>query len=144
MTVLEKRPGLLPELFTGFFDDDRFLNFDFRNKWPARVPAANVFEKEDSFIIHLAAPGMKKEDFHIDMEDRTLWIKVKVENEIYENEDLYTRMEFNYREFNRSFIVPENVNNELIKAKYEDGILKLLLPKLELEKRLPKQEITIM
>lgn len=144
MTVLERKPGMLPEMFTSFFDDDRFLNFDFRNKWPAKVPAANVFEKEESFIIHLAAPGMTKEDFQIDIEDRTLWIHAKVENDVYEKEEAYSRMEFNFMEFKRSFVIPENVNPELIKAKYEKGILKILLPKLEVEKRLPKKEIKIM
>lgn len=144
MTVLERRPGLLPELFTGFLDDDRFMNFDFKSKWPSRVPAANVFERQESYIIHLAAPGMKKEDFHIDMEDRNLWIRVKVENEVYEKDDVYSRMEFNFSEFNRSFVIPENVKTELIKAKYEDGILKILLPKMDIEPKMPKKEITIM
>lgn len=144
MTLLEKTPALLPDVFSGFFDDDRFLNLDFRRNWPAKVPAANVFEHDDDFVIHLAAPGMNKKDFKIALENRTLWISAETEMDKTEEMIDYTRREFNYNAFKRSFAIPENVNIEKIAAKYEDGVMKIRLPKLEVVKKLPRKEIKIM
>jgi HSP20 family protein len=143
MTLLEKTPSLMPDVFSGFFDDDRFLNFDFRTTWPSKVPAANVFEHDDDFVIHLAAPGMKKSDFKITMENRTLWISAEREEDVMEEMQDYTRREFNYASFKRSFAIPENVNPDKIGAKYVDGVLMIRLPKLEVVKKLPRKEIKI-
>ncbi len=144
MTLLEKTPALLPDVFSGFFDDDRFLNLDFRKNWPAKVPAANVFEHDDDFVIHVAAPGMKKKDFKIALENRTLWISAETEMDETEEMQEYTRREFNYNAFKRSFAIPENVDAAKIAAKYEDGVMKIRLPKLEVVKKLPRKEIKIM
>ena len=143
MALLEKTPGLLPDVFSGFFDDDRFLNFDFRNTWPTKVPAANVFEHDDDFVIHLAAPGMKKADFDISLDNKILWIKAEQKEEEKIEEDNYTRREFNYATFRRSFNIPDNVDVDNIIAKYEDGVLKLTLPKMEITKRKERKAIEI-
>lgn len=144
MTLLEKTPSLLPDVFSGFFDDDRFLNMDFRKNWPGKVPAANVFEHEDDFVIHLAAPGLKKDDFKLVIENRTLWISAELEVETTKELPDFTRREFNYSAFKRSFALPENVNIEKIKAKYEDGLMKIMIPKLEVAKKLPRKEIKVL
>ena len=144
MTLLEKTPSLLPDVFSGFFDDDRFLNMDVRKNWAAKVPAANVFEHDDDFVIDLAAPGMKKDDFKLIIENRTLWISAEVEAEKQEEMPDYTRREFNYSAFKRSFALPENVNVEKIKAKYENGLMKIIIPKLEVAKKLPRKEIKVL
>lgn len=143
MALLEKTPSLLPDVFSGFFDDDRFLNFDFRNAWPSKIPAANVFEHEDDYVIHLAVPGMKKADFDISLDNKILWIKAERREEEKTEDENYTRREFNYSTFRRSFNIPDNINVEKILAKYEDGVLKLTLPKMEITKRKERKAIEI-
>jgi HSP20 family protein len=138
-----KSPGLLssmPALFSNFFDDDWF-NGD--NRWLARVPAANVQEQEDAFRIELAAPGMQKGDFRINVENGTLTVSSEEKNETKEEEDNYTRQEFSYRSFKRSFVLPDSVKADDIQAKYEDGVLKLTLPKKDEAKQAPRKEIAI-
>ena len=143
MTQLVKSPRLLsnmPSLFSNFFDDDWF-NTD--NRWLARVPAANIQEKEDEFRIELAVPGMHKEDFQVSVDNGMLAISSEQQEENKEEEDEYTRQEFSYRSFRRSFALPDTVKSDDIQAKYEDGVLKLTLPKKEEAKQAPRKEIAI-
>src|SRR5690554_308910 len=106
------------------------------------VPAVNISENLINFGVELAAPGLKKEDFSIEIDEETLTISVKQasENEEKEenNDSRYQRREFNYREFKRSFKMPENIKSEDVKATYADGILKITLPKKEEEKALKR------
>lgn len=95
------------------------------------VPATNILEKENEFHIELAAPGMKKEDFKINLENNVLTISSEQKSETKEENENYTRKEFHYGSFCRSFTLPKNVETEKIKASYEDGILKVDLPKKE-------------
>lgn len=142
MSLLTKS-SFLPRtssLFNDLFDEDR-LNFDWEKGW-GKVPSANVIEKNSLFQIELAAPGMKKTDFHIDIDNGQLTISSEKEEEKEEKEENYTRKEFNYSSFSRSFLLPESINTEKIKAKYQDGILKLDLPKRE-EAKLKKKEIAV-
>lgn len=150
MTQLVKGSRLFPEtpsLLSGFFDDDSFFNSGFpgiRNGWSDKIPAANVKENENEFIIDLAAPGMKKSDFNIDIENGTLCISSEKKEESEEKADDYTRKEFSYSSFSRSFSLPDSVNEDKIKARYEDGILILSLPKKEEAKKLStKKEIKV-
>lgn len=145
MTQLAKRGNLLgmPSLFNGFFDDDRWFNPDVWNGWKSSVPAANVSETEDEFHIDLAAPGMDKKDFHVNFENGVLYIKSEKEDELKKEEDGYTRQEFSYSSFSRSFLLPDGVNEEMIHASYKDGILSLSLPKKEEAKKVLKKEIAI-
>ena len=144
MTLLEKTPNLLPDVFSGFFDDDRFMNFDFRRTWPTKIPAANVFEHDGDYKIELAVPGMRKKDFNVTLDNRVLTISAEHEEKEMEDTDSFTRREFNYSSFRRSFNIPENVDLEHVVAKYEAGVLNLTLPKLEMAKKLPQKEIQIM
>jgi len=143
MTQLMKPSGLLgniPSLLSDFFDDDRF---SFDTRWLARVPAANVKEKDDAFYIDLAVPSMQKEDFQVNVENHTLVISSEKKEESKEEKDEYTRQEFSYRSFRRSFALPESVKADDIQAKYEDGVLKLIIPKKEEAKQAPRKEISI-
>ena len=143
MTLLEKQPKMLPDIFSGFFDDDRFLNFDFRTTWPTNVPAAHVFEHEKDFMIHLAVPGMTKDDFQIAIDNNNLVITGEIEKESEQKDEEFTRREYNFSSFKRTFLLPDHVNPDMVEAKYEAGILKMLIPKNDSLKRDPKREIKI-
>lgn len=141
MTTLEK-PTLMPHVpsfFNDFFDDDTFLN----KSWFNKMPAANVVESKDSFIVELAVPGMNKKDFHVDLENNILTIFCEKKEEFKENDAHYTRREFSYNTFNRTFTLPEYVDMKHIEAKYTDGILKVMLPKKEEARNMIRKEITI-
>lgn len=129
---------------TDFFDNDRFFDSDWMKPLAVpTLPAVNILEEEKEFLIELAAPGMNKKDFHINVENGILTISVEKEIEKEEEKKNYTRKEYNFSQFTRSFSLPENVSDEKIKALYEDGILKLQVAKKEPTKVLPKKEITV-
>lgn len=115
-----------------FFSDTE----DFLKRWdfnPANdVPAVNVKEEDKFFLIEVAAPGMKKEDFKIELDNGVLMITAKAEESKEEKENGYVRREFSYRDFQRSFWMPETVNANDITATYEQGLLKLSIPKVNL------------
>ena len=113
---------------TDFFDNERF----FDSEWLRRtqvVPAVNVNEREKEFEIQMAAPGMKKSDFKISAEENILTISSEREEKTEERDKEYMRREFNYTSFMRSFNLPENCQEDKIAAHYEDGILKVIIPK---------------
>lgn len=119
-------------LLSDFFDTDRFFNdrffrdFNSEKEW---IPAVNVAENDKDFSIELSAPGFKKSDFNINVENGILNISAETKKETEEKEKNYTRQEFRYDAFSRSFTLPDNASDEKIEAKYEDGILKLSLAK---------------
>ena len=116
--------NVFPSLMNEFFNDDFGMNlFNRRHS----VPSVNSVENNDSFEIDLAVPGMKKDDFTIELNDKILVISSNnSDNDQNENIRLY---EFNYSSFQRSFRVPESVELDKIKANYKNGILKIKLPK---------------
>jgi HSP20 family protein len=91
------------------------------------IPPVNIIENEDGYILSLAVPGMKKEDLKISLEGSILCISSQKE----EIEERFTRKEFNFYSFSRSFTLPEDVKPEYIEAKYEDGLLRIVLPRKE-------------
>jgi HSP20 family protein len=104
------------------------------------VPAVNINETEKEYKVSLAVPGMKKDDFKIAIEGNMLTISSEKETNKEDTEGKFTRKEYNYSSFSRSFTIPEGVNEEKIEAKYEDGVLKLVLPrKMEAKKAAFKQ-----
>ena len=132
-----------------FSDVDRFFDKDFflmpmhvGRQLQGSVPAVNIKDKEKEYLIEVAAPGMKKEDFNIDMEEGMLTISSQKEEEKTEDKENYKRREYNYSSFSRSFNLPENVQPEDIKARYEDGVLKLTVPKKQ-EQAKAKKKINI-
>ena len=119
---------------TPVFNDDA-------KAWTA-TPSVNVAENDAAFRLEVAAPGLAKEDFKVNIEDNTLTISAenKVEKETKEGEK-FLRREFGYSTFKRSFTLPETVDIANIKATYEHGVLHLVLPKIEVKKALKTVEI---
>ncbi len=134
MTDIMKKNRLqsdIPSLVSGFFDDTSFWNIPGANDWKTRIPAANIKDTEDEFVVDLAVPGMKKNDFHINIEDGSLTISAEIKSNKTEEATHFTRREFNYCSFSRSFVLPGIINEEDILARYEDGVLTITLPKRE-------------
>lgn len=94
-----------------------------------QIPAVNIKETETEYVVELAAPGLKKEDFKINLEKDILTISSEKENEEKTEEDGYKRREFSYSSFKRSFTLPELASKEEIAANYENGILLISIPK---------------
>ena len=145
MSVLRKweAPTISTRL-SDLFDFDRFLD----DSWLggiqyARVPATNIVETDEAFQIEMAAPGLSKKDFHIDVKDGVLEVSVEKEAEQKEEKKSYRRREYSYYRFNRSFTLPSTVNAENIKAKYDDGILRLTVPKKAEAKKQAAKEISV-
>lgn len=130
MTLMKKSdwPSLFNNsLLSDFFDNDRFFDSDWLRK--QSVPSVNVKETDKFFEVEMAAPGLTKKDFNVTAENGVLTISSEKKEEKEEKEKDYTRKEFSFRSFSRSFALPEKVNEEDIKANYEDGILKLHIAK---------------
>jgi HSP20 family protein len=106
-------------------------------------PAANIIETPDSFELDIAAPGLKKDDFKINLENNIMTISAEFEDQKREEGKNYSRKEFYYGSFSRAFTLPKTIDLDKIKADYENGILKISLPKKEESKVEIKKEIKI-
>ncbi|GAB4327304.1 MAG: Hsp20/alpha crystallin family protein [Bacteroidales bacterium] len=134
-------PSLIDNLFSRDLMDWSNLNFSATN---TTLPAVNIRETKDDFLIEVAAPGMDKKDFKINLENDQLVISSERKEENEEKDDNYTRREFSYQSFTRTFSLPENlVDADKISAKYVDGILKIQVPKKEEAKPKPARTIKI-
>ena len=122
--------------------DTMFPTKSFNNVAYNNIPAVNVKENEGNFQIEVAAPGLKKEHFKISLHENRLTISTKQEESQGEKTEQYTRQEFNYTSFQRTFTLPKNVDGEKIEASYTDGILQIGLPKKE-EFKPAVKEITV-
>ena len=107
------------------------------------LPKVNIKETADAFMVEMAVPGLKKSDFHLDLDNQVLSISTETKDENEHQEENYTRREFGYSAFKRTFNLPESVNDEKINANYKDGILSILLPKKEEAKQKPVRSIKI-
>jgi HSP20 family protein len=127
-TALTKVPERMPSVFDDFFKP---WNEWFDNTWSRsmNIPAVNITEEKDQYLVSLAAPGLKKEDFKIDVDGNMLTISSEKEESTEEKKKKFTRKEYSYSSFSRSFTLPEEVNSEQIGAKYDDGVLKINLPR---------------
>ncbi len=122
--------------------DSLFSEATAKNKMVDKSPNVNVSETKDSYIIELAAPGLKKEDFQINLKKDTLSVWAEVKGEQSENIKDYTRKEFNYSSFARSFNLPESADGEKITAEYKDGILNINISKKD-DAKLQRKEIVV-
>ena len=115
----------LPEVFNDFF---------YNNNMPkanATAPAINVLENENEYTVELAAPGLRKEDFDISINnDGDLVIKMEKKNEVKDEKAHYLRREFAYCKHEQTLILPDDVNKDEVGAKMNDGVLNITLPKL--------------
>lgn len=107
------------------------------------LPMVNIKETADAYFVEMAVPGLKKSDFHIDLDNQILSISTEIEEERENTEANYTRREFGYASFKRSFTLPETVDDGKIKARYDEGILSIQLPKKEEAKQKPTRSIKI-
>jgi HSP20 family protein len=135
-----------PVLFEDFFKpwNEWFDNSGLSMGRMITVPAVNINEDDIEFVVSLAAPGMNKNDFKIDLDGNILSISSEKEENKEEKEKKFTRKEYSYTSFNRSFTLPAEVNKEKIEARYEDGVLRLILPKNEeAKKKIMSKQITV-
>lgn len=128
-TLVRSFAPTFPSVLQGFFNDFERVAPTHQNSFPA----VNVLESENDFKIELAAPGLKKEDFKVNVHENVLTISAEQKTESEENKDngKYTRKEFNYSSFKRSFTLPKTVDGDKIVASYNEGVLGLSLPKKE-------------
>jgi HSP20 family protein len=145
MTLVKTKPNgsVIPKLVSDFFDTDLFSVpklFDFNG---LKVPAANVSENNAAYTIELAAPGFDKNDLKVEVDSNVLTISASREKEKKDEKENYRRREFAFESFTRSFNLPENGLPEKVSANYENGILKISLPKKEVTLPKSKKEIKI-
>ena len=122
-------PASFRRLMDNFWNADRFFGDDFGNF----MPAVNIKDNDKTYEIEVAAPGMQKEDFDVKVDNGVLRISAEREEKKEEKEENYTRREFSYNTFSRSFVLPENVDADNVAAKYSDGILHLTMKKKKVE-----------
>jgi HSP20 family protein len=142
--ALAKLSERMPSVFDDFFKpwNEWFDNGNFLGR-SMNIPAVNITEHTNEYQVSLAVPGMKKDDFKIDVDGNMLTISSEKEETKEEKEKKFTRKEYNYSSFSRSFTLPEEINKEKIEAKYEDGVLKLLLPRKEEAKKTSAKHIAV-
>lgn len=127
-TIVKRNPDLFGGLMESFWNDSNWFRPELNSKFSN--PSVNIKNNEEEFEIELAVPGLKKEDFNIEVEENILKLSVNKSAENLEEKENYTRKEFSYFNFQRNFALPKNVvDTENVQATYVDGILKVLLPK---------------
>lgn len=142
--VRSKDENFAPTLFSDIFDGSKFFGQNWLNReFTSSFPAVNIKESNKEYSLEFAAPGFKKEDFKVSVDNDILNISAETRSEKNEDSKKFTRKEFSFNSFSRSFSLPENVNTDGIDAKYENGILNLSIPKKEESKNFPKKEIKI-
>jgi HSP20 family protein len=107
------------------------------------MPPANISENDKEYRVDISAPGLKKEDFKVEVDNGDLIISNERSNEEKEEKENYWRREFSYSGFTRRFPMPENVKEEGIDAKYHNGMLQIIIPKKEMTTRKSKKEIEV-
>ena len=149
MSIIKRNNGFstdMPALFNDFFSRDLW-NWGLSNNSTTNttIPATNIREDNDNFYVEVAAPGMTKDDFKVELDGTILTIRSEKENRQEQKEgEKYSRKEFSYQSFQRIFELPVHVvDAEHIEAKYENGLLHLVIPKKEEAKPRPPRMIRI-
>ncbi len=133
-----ERPSLADEFFgrdllSSFFDFETGIS----------VPAVNIVEGKDEYRIEVAAPGLSKKDFQLDLQNNVLVISSEKKMEEEKREEKYMRREFSYSSFRRTFSLPQGADVEKINASHKDGVLAITIPKREESKEKPARNIKI-
>lgn len=132
LTKTNNQRSLMRPWLRDFFDVENFFDGNSLLRPMTRsVPAVNVSENDKNFVVEVAAPGFRKEDFKVSVEEDTLTISAETKSEAKDENKEYSRREYNYSSFTRSFSLPENAQADNIGASYTDGVLKLSIPKNE-------------
>lgn len=151
MSLVVKKRATLPSLVSDLFETGRYFPsvfdidsslFDF-DRGSMIVPDANIEENEKDYRIDIAAPGLERKDFKVEVDNGVLIVSAEKEEEKKEKRKNYRRREFSYSSFSRSFILPDNSLADKIDAKYENGILHIMLPKKEMTISKPAKQIKI-
>ena len=138
MRPMIRRNAWLPTVFNDFFDND------FMPRANATAPAINVIETQDDYTVELAAPGLKKEDFNVNInEEGNLVVKMEKKIEQEDKKDHYLRREFNYTKFEQTLLLPDDVEKAKSAARVEHGVLTVTLPKTEQARTKVERQIEI-
>ncbi|QKJ32914.1 Hsp20/alpha crystallin family protein [Mucilaginibacter mali] len=141
MTLVKFNNNRNNTLLPGFNDvfESIFSDTFFNDRMITRVPAVNISESENSYHVELAAPGLKKEDFKLNLERNQLTISVEQQSEQNDSQKNYNKREFSYSSFVRSFTLPDSADHSQIDASYTDGILCIDIAKREEAKAVRRQ-----
>ena len=138
MSLVRRNNLIFPSLMNDFFKPDWFGGME---RFESTLPAVNIKEDETGFELEFAIPGQKKDDFNVEIDDHVMTVSMETRTEDETKEENFTRREFSYESFKRSFTLPETVDEDKIEASYKEGILKFRLPKKD--EALPKPKRTI-
>lgn len=143
MTLLRRTNNGYPA-FSNLLEDI-FSTVDTGNSFRSEntLPAVNIAEDNEGFKIEFAAPGLSKNEFQINLDNNVLTVSSEKETKKSESQENYTRREFNFASFQRSFTLPDSANGDKIKAEYHEGVLTIEIPKREEAKIKPVREIEI-
>jgi HSP20 family protein len=143
MLPVFSRRSAIPSLVDDFFGKDMLSNIFDDYQTGISVPAVNIIEENDDFKIEVAAPGLEKKDFTIDVKNNVLFITSERNQEDEKRNGKYMRREFSYSSFKRSFSLPQSVDVDKISATHKDGVLTISIPKREEAKEKPPRQIKI-
>jgi HSP20 family protein len=134
----------IPQVFNRFFDTefDSWLTKNY-SETNTTLPAVNIKETDNAYLLDFAAPGYKKDDFIIEINNDVLTVSSEKKIENVEEDENFTKKEFSYESFTRSFNLPELVEGDKIKATYKNGILEIKIPKKEEAKPKPVKQIKV-
>ncbi|MCF4101320.1 Hsp20/alpha crystallin family protein [Gillisia sp. M10.2A] len=144
-TIIRNDANWLPSIFDDMFKTDWLGGTTNVNSIGTSIPAVNIHESDDNFLVAVAAPGKTKEDFNIELDNDILTISSEIKDELETKEasGKFTRKEFSYSNFKRAFSLPDTVNSQNISATYINGVLEITLPKREEAKVQAKRQIEI-
>jgi len=142
LPILKKDRNYFPSIVDEFFGRD-FLPNLFEFQTGINMPSVNIIEGKEDFRIEVAAPGLDKNDFNINLENNVLTISSEKEDKKEEKEERYMRREFSYTSFTRSFSLPNSVEADKIVANHSNGVLSITIPKREEAKVKPAKQIQI-
>ncbi len=133
--------AIFPSFINDLFDEEFWVNNENMSRG-ITMPSVNIKEGKNDYHIEIAAPGLQKKDFSVDIDGDTLTVSAEKSQKDEEEGKKYTRREFSYTKFSRSFACPDWLDKEKIEAKYDDGILDIKIPKQK-EQEKPKKKINI-
>ena len=140
MSLVKRNSLILPSLMNDIFNPDWFGGIENTNR---NLPAVNIKERDNAFVLEFSVPGFKKDDFNIELDNDVLTISSEVKASDETKGGRFTRKEFSFSAFKRAFTLPETVDGGKINATYESGILKVTVPKKEEALPKPKRFIEI-
>jgi HSP20 family protein len=142
LPVIRKERSFFPSIVDEFFGRD-FMPDLFEFQTGVNMPSVNIIEGKDQYKIEVAAPGLEKKDFKINLDNNVLTITSEREEKSEEEKERFMRREFSYSSFTRSFSLPQSVDMVNITANHKDGVLTILVPKREDAKVKPTKQIEI-